>query len=78
LTQSPPAEAKRRIEALLGKMQGPSPAWLQMCRALEALELIGDAAARDSLGRFAKESVDSDIQRHATRAVHRLKIRPAP
>jgi WD40 repeat protein len=54
LTRKPSLEVRRRVEALLERLDGPpSPEQLSVLRSLEVLEQIGTAEARDVLRTLA-------------------------
>jgi RNA polymerase sigma factor (sigma-70 family) len=70
-------EARRRLERLLVGAQGPVPAGelLRELRAVEVLEHIGDAEARELLARLATGAPESLLTRDAKQALARLKPR---
>jgi hypothetical protein len=74
------AELRRRIEALLAKLPesqrgAPSPARLQMLRAIEVLEHIGTVEARELLRRLADGAAGARQTREAKAALERLTSR---
>jgi RNA polymerase sigma factor (sigma-70 family) len=67
-------EARRRLEQLLEKLerQDLSPAMARSVRAIETLELIGSAEARNLLEALARDGADSRQTREAKAAFDRL------
>jgi hypothetical protein len=63
-----------RIEALLGKLEGPvaSAETLRSIRAVEALEHIATPEARDLLDRLAAGAPEARLTREAKAALERL------
>jgi hypothetical protein len=74
LAAGPSLEARRRIESVLDKLQGPQHA--RIWRAVEILERIGTPAAREQLEALARGSADSELTRTAREALQRLDRRP--
>jgi WD40 repeat protein len=74
LAAGPSLEARRRIESVLDKLQGPQH--VRIWRAVEVLERIGTPAAREQLQTLAKGSADSELTRTAREALRRLDRRP--
>ena len=80
LRGSPTPEVRQRLEAVLKRWNFPEAAsarvrWL---RALEVLELIGDAAARDVVARLAEGTAQApSVTVEARQTLDRLKRRPA-
>jgi hypothetical protein len=72
-------ETRRRVEALLHKLDGPvtSPEVIRTLRAIETLERIGDAGAREVLRALAAGAPGHRITDEAAAALDRLKPRPA-
>jgi RNA polymerase sigma factor (sigma-70 family) len=68
------AEARRRAEQLLAKMDGlvQSPEVLRGLRAVEVLEQIGTAEARRQLERLAREAPGTRMKKEAKTAAQRL------
>ena len=79
LRAKPSLEARRRIEALLHKLNQPGPdrALLQPLRALEILERLGTPPARDLLQTLSKESSDTRLTQEAKATLERLAKRTA-
>jgi hypothetical protein len=76
-----PAEARRRVEALLEKLQAPVPAGeaLRGLRAVEVLEHAGTAEARQLLEKLGQGTPESRLTQEAKAALRRLPSRtPAP
>jgi WD40 repeat protein len=75
LRDNPPAEAKRRIEAVL-ESTGPAASQRRReARAVEVLERTGTAEARELLASLAGGAKDALLTREARDAVGRLKVR---
>jgi hypothetical protein len=76
LAESPSAEARSRIKQLLGAFKTrrlrPPPEQRRMARAIEALELIGSAAAREVLKALAGGAAEAPQTRDARGALERL------
>jgi hypothetical protein len=70
----PPLELRRRIELLLSKLDGPvtRPEQLQALRAVELLERLGTAPARDLLTHLAGGWRDARLTREARASLQRL------
>ena len=79
LVGDPPAELKRRVGDLLDKLAKPdlSPEAMRLRRAVEALERVGDADARDCLEALSKGRPGADVTEDARAALGRLKNHPA-
>jgi WD40 repeat protein len=79
LKPSIPLEAKRRIEALLDRLDRPAqtPEERLAARAVEALETIGSAEARRLLQEYAKGAPGARLTRLAGEAERRLDRRLA-
>jgi WD40 repeat protein len=79
LRDKPSLEARRRIEALLHKLNQPGPdqTLLQPLRALEILERLGTPEARKLLQTLANEAIDTRLTHEAKSALERLAKRPA-
>ncbi len=75
LAGEPPLEVRRRIERLLGRVEGSER--LRAARALAALERIGTAEARRVLERLAGGAPEARLTREARAALERLGRRPA-
>jgi hypothetical protein len=75
-------EMRKRIEALLDKLDGPItlPELLRSLRTVELLELIGTPAARDVVAPVAKGAPGHRLTEAAQGAVSRLdkRLKPAP
>jgi WD40 repeat protein len=73
LRGNPPLEVRRRIEALLGRMRTvQSPEVLQKIRAVQVLEYVGSASAREALRELARGAAESRLTRDAKAALDRL------
>jgi RNA polymerase sigma factor (sigma-70 family) len=77
LAAEPSAEARRRIEELLARIEGPvtDPERLRQIRALEVLEFLGTAEARQVLRTLAGGAADAPLTRDALAAERRLERR---
>jgi WD40 repeat protein len=75
LADNPSPEMRRRIEALLNKLQGPltSPESLRSIRAIEVLEHISSPKTRNVLEALAKGPSEARLTREAQAALQRLK-----
>jgi hypothetical protein len=74
------AEARRRLEALLARLDGAggTPEQRRALRAVEVLEQVGTPEARQILKRLTKESADTAVVREAEAALRRLAEPAAP
>jgi hypothetical protein len=70
LAGNPTLEVRRRIEQLLEKQNGPDN--IRMVRALEILETIGTAEARDFCARLADGVADAPLTREARATLRRM------
>jgi dipeptidyl aminopeptidase/acylaminoacyl peptidase len=70
LARNPPLEVRRRIEQLLEKQNGADH--LRMVRALETLENIGTAEARDLCAALAEGVADAPLTREARATLWRM------
>jgi WD40 repeat protein len=79
LEGEPSLELRRRVEALLEKVEAPvtSPEGLRALRAVEALERAGTAEARAALARLAGGAPQARLTREAQGALKRLERRAA-
>jgi hypothetical protein len=70
-------EFSQRIKKLLQKREAliPSPEMLQALRAMEVLEHVGSAEARQALKQFAKDTADDYYRQEAQAAALRLEKR---
>jgi hypothetical protein len=77
LEKNPSAEARKRAEALLRKLDDRlmSPATLQAVRALEVLELIATPEARKLIAALAENSAEARVSEEARAALARLARR---
>jgi hypothetical protein len=80
LDGNPSAEARRRAEELLTRAEGPitDPKRLQQLRALEVLEAVGNAEARQLLQRLAEGGPDVRLTLDARAVLDRLRRRGPP
>lgn len=74
LDENPPLEVKMRLERLLEKARGPvtTPEQARALRAVQALEQIGSAEARQVLERIAGGAAESRVTQSAKDALRRL------
>jgi RNA polymerase sigma factor (sigma-70 family) len=79
LTGQPSQEARRRVQAVLRKLDWPlrSPATLQPLRAVAVLERIGTPGARHVLEALAEGIPEARVTRDAKASLERLRKRPA-
>ena len=77
LAGKPPLEARRRLETLLDRLESASlsPAAIRQIRAVEALEAIGNPAARRLLGQLAAGSRATRLTQEAKASLGRLAKR---
>ena len=75
LAKPPSAEAQSRAKKLVEQLDGPVslPDELRMLRAVELLERIGNADARELLGRLAKGAAAARLTEEAKGSLARLK-----
>ena len=78
--QQPSLEVRRRLERLVEKLEGPvtSPETLRALRALEVLEHIGTAEARQVLAGLAQGAPAAHLTEEAKASLDRLGKRPHP
>src|SRR5205823_6466636 len=78
LQSGPPLEVKIRLEAVLEKIEAIALPLetLQTLRAVEALEHIGTAEARQLLGVLAQGAAPERLTQSATASLQRLAKRP--
>jgi HEAT repeat protein len=76
LAGKPSLEGRRRIEALLDKLDHPSPEQLRRLRAVEILELLGTPEARKLLQRLADGAPKARLTQEAKASLERLAQRP--
>jgi hypothetical protein len=72
LDGKPPAEARRRMEAILKQPRSPLPEAVQAIRAVEVLENIGTPDARQVLESLAQGAPEAGLTREAKAALERL------
>jgi RNA polymerase sigma factor (sigma-70 family) len=72
LENNPSVEAKRRLQELLERAKGPSPAWVRSARAVAVLEAVGGDDARKLLEEAAKGDTEALPTRAAKAALGRL------
>jgi hypothetical protein len=77
LASEPSPEVRRRVEALLNKLQGAitSPETLRSVRAIEALEHIANPEARKVLQSLTSGAPEARLTHEAKAAVQRLERR---
>ncbi len=81
LAGRPPPEVRRRAGALLRKLDGwpaTSPDDLRAWRALEILEHVGTAEAKQALEELAAGVPEARLTQEARASLRRLRSRPAP
>ncbi|MGH7170798.1 MAG: WD40 repeat domain-containing protein, partial [Gemmataceae bacterium] len=79
LTQKPSLEVRRRIEALLEKLQGvPQGRQLQALRVLEVLEHLNTSEARTLLRKLADGASGARLTAEARLALRRCQTRRSP
>jgi sugar lactone lactonase YvrE len=80
LAQRPPLEARLRLEELLSRAEAPptSGEQIRALRAVESLERIGTADARQVLQRLAGGMTTARLTRAACASLDRLAQRPTP
>jgi WD40 repeat protein len=78
LANSPPAEARRRIESLLEKLERgiPTPETLQALRAIEVLEHIRTPEAIQALQTLAKGTPNARVTQESKASLERLRKQP--
>jgi hypothetical protein len=69
-------EAKRRAEQVLARLQGPvtDPQLLRQLRAVEVLEFIGTAEAREILRTLGSGALDAKLTQEAAASLRRLGL----
>jgi hypothetical protein len=77
LAGAPPLEVRRRLERVREKLRtaGPSAEWLRTCRAVEVLEHLGTAEAREVLRQLAGGAPEARLTREARDALRRTEGR---
>jgi hypothetical protein len=77
LARQPSLEARRRLEALLAKSEGPisAPEPLRMLRAIEVLEHIGTPEAKQVLTKLADGAAAAMVTQDAKASLERLNKR---
>jgi hypothetical protein len=80
LEARPSPEARRRLEELRGKLEGRIPPGEEMreVRAVEALERIGTAEAREVLAGLAKGAAEAWLTQEAKASLDRLERAASP
>jgi RNA polymerase sigma factor (sigma-70 family) len=77
LSGEPSAEARRRVERLLARLEGPgSGQMLRGLRSIEVLEGVGTDEARRLLEKVAKEAPSPRVVQEAKAALDRLNRQP--
>src|SRR5262249_12310405 len=72
-------ESKRRLEQLIGRIEGPpGGSKLRDHRAVELVEWIGSAAAKELLERGGKGEPESRLTQEADKALKRVQARREP
>jgi hypothetical protein len=81
LAGGPSPEARRRIDGLLDRLREerlrPSAERRRAVRAVEVLEQVGDAGAREGLAALARGAPEAQLTVEAKTALERLARRPA-
>jgi hypothetical protein len=74
LAGGPPLDVRRRLERVREKLKsaGPSAEWLRSWRAVEVLEYLGTAEAREVLRQLAGGAPEARLTREARDALRRL------
>jgi WD40 repeat protein len=74
LDGKPSAEMRRRVQDLLGKLEGKAedPVQRRLLRAIEVLERLATPEARRLLEKLAKEATDASAAREAKASLERL------
>jgi len=76
LENDPSTETRRRIEALLDRLnKGGNPERLRCLRAIEVLERIGTPQARDMLRELAEKDIDAALREEIRASLRRLDAR---
>jgi len=75
LQHKPPLESRQRVEQILRKGEGRTPERLRIVRAVEALEHIGDPAARQLLDKLSQGARHALLTQEAKAASTRLQNR---
>jgi hypothetical protein len=75
LEARPSLEVRRRIEALLSKLEKEGSETLRLLRRAEILERIGTPEARELLKAIAREATTPNLAREAKEAIGRLSPR---
>jgi hypothetical protein len=80
LARNPTPEARKRLEALLQRLESstPSPRQRQLMRAVAVLERVGTPQARKVLTEIADESPWGRLRGEANEALKRLAGRSGP
>jgi RNA polymerase sigma factor (sigma-70 family) len=80
LTDAPPLEVRRRLESLLGRLNYPltAPKTIRELRAVEVLEHIGTAQARQVLHKLAEGASGARLTDAARASLERLAKRKTP
>jgi WD40 repeat protein len=77
LANAPSAEAKRRMEGLLNRLnKGGDPKRLRALRAIEVLERIGSPQAKEVLRALAGKSLPTDLREEVQASLRRLGEKP--
>jgi WD40 repeat protein len=77
LAARPGLESSRRLEVLLRRLQPGSPEQMRLARAVELLEHLGSAEARQVLGKVAQGAPGARLTADARASLARLGKRPA-
>lgn len=78
LAAEPPAETRRRLQELLGKLDQLTPSQLRSSRAIEILERIATPEARRVVERLTEGNAEGLLTAESRAAVARLRRRKAP
>jgi WD40 repeat protein len=74
LANKPSPEAKRRIEGLLDRLnKGGSPKRLRSLRAIEVLERIGTAPAREALRELSRKPLPAELREEIDASLRRIE-----
>jgi len=69
-------EVRQRLNGLLAKLDGPSGEWPRVQRAVEVLEHLGTAEARQALKTLARTASEGRVKEESQAALQRLVRQP--
>jgi RNA polymerase sigma factor (sigma-70 family) len=73
LDNGPSAEARRRLQVLVARVESRGPAWLQATRLLEVLEGMGTPEAQRAVKELARTAASEDLTRDAQATLARIE-----